>query len=258
MRQHLRQRVDSTEVEPEQKSLKVEADDIVNDVLRRPRRDVPIGSGRGSPQRPIHRIEQLNPKAIANYVRPGRHVHPQQLRLGVVVVVEVPIQCEERAPDVADDDDEYEQPVEDVVEYVEWGADDVGQETVVKCHDFVDLEQVYQFYRPASRRVATVRQLKDGYSQTQQIVGQLPVEQFEPLELDHIAAEQYPFGDLRVHHQSSHLVVEVQIDMQQKYDQDSQVQPPLDCPSGLQLEIECHLYRQERENHEETDLHHEI
>ena len=86
----------------------------------------------------------MNPKRIFDNLIPGGLVDPQQTLELVVVEVENVVDLVENASDVADQNDQDEQTVENVVYDVESAAYYEFLEAVVENLYFIELSQIYQ------------------------------------------------------------------------------------------------------------------
>lgn len=106
--------------------------------------------------------------------------------MGVIAIIQCSIEGEEGAADVADDDYQDEQSVEDVVEEVEGRPYNVGQEAIMEQDYFVDLEQIDQLDDPCEGTLPMVAELEDGNRKADQIIYQLCIQDGEPLQFHHI------------------------------------------------------------------------
>jgi hypothetical protein len=64
----------------------------------------------------------LYTEAIIDDIRPSRHIDPQQKRILIIMVVEILINLKEDTSNVADDDNQNEQSIEDVINDVKGGT----------------------------------------------------------------------------------------------------------------------------------------
>ena len=124
--------VNSTQVKPEEKALKVETKDVIDNIRRSWGSNVSIGRSWCSSYWPVNSIKELNTKSIINNIVPSWLVYPEKRTVLIVVIVENMINLIEDATNVADQNEKDKESIEDVVYDIERCANYVVLETIVK------------------------------------------------------------------------------------------------------------------------------